>query len=106
MKISNLRDKFKIIANFKGEKNVTLSMIYAKVREYYTIILLCIHFFFFFLGMRENVMASNIFFVLGSLFSYTIRHFDIMQILKEKKKNVFSKYVFQIAIHIEKCIPF
>ena len=56
--------------------------------------------------MRENVMASNIFFVLGSLFSYTIRHFDIMQILKEKKKNVFSKYVFQIAIHIEKCIPF
>ena len=52
MKISNLRDKFKIIANFKGEKNVTLSMIYAKVREYYTIIVLCIHFFFFFLGMR------------------------------------------------------
>ena len=102
MKISNLRDKFKIIANFKGEKNVTLSMIYAKVREYYTIIVLCIHFFF--LGMRENVMASNIFFVLGSLFSYTIRHFDIMQILKEKKKK--KKNVFQIAIHIEKCIPF
>ena len=102
MKISNLRDKFKIIANFKGEKNVTLSMIYAKVREYYTIIVLCIPFFF--LGMRENVMASNIFFVLGSLFSYTIRHFDIMQILKEKKKK--KKNVFQIAIHIEKCIPF
>ena len=49
-------------------------------------------------------MASNIFFVLGSLFSYTIRHFDIMQILKEKKKK--KKNVFQIAIHIEKCIPF
>ena len=42
MKISNLRDKFKIIANFKGEKNVTLFMIYVKVREYYIIIVLCI----------------------------------------------------------------
>ena len=61
MKISNLRDKIKIIANFKGEKNVTLSMIYAKVREYYTIIVLCIHFFFFF-GYERKCNGKQHFF--------------------------------------------
>ena len=53
MKISNLRDKFKIIANFKGEKNVTLSMIYVKVREYYIIIVLCIRVCVFFRKMKK-----------------------------------------------------
>ena len=53
MKISNLRDKIKIIANFKGEKNVTLSMIYVKVREYYIIIVLCIRVCVFFRKMKK-----------------------------------------------------
>ena len=69
MKISNLRDKIKIIANFKGEKNVTLSMIFAKVREYYTIIVLCIHFFFF--GYERKCNGKQHFFLSLGLYLAT-----------------------------------
>ena len=82
------------------KKNVTLSMIYVKVREYYTIIVLCTCVcvcVFFFFGYERKCNGKQHFFVLGSLFSYTIRHFDIMQILKKKKRkkrkegSMFSK---------------